>query len=189
MRVGILALQGDFERHAEKFSLHDCSILLIKKPEALAAIDALVIPGGESTTLLKLLDTNFRSLLTQSICSGLPTLATCAGIVLLAQTVENPEQESLNVLDIHVVRNAYGSQINSFISTDLIWKCTEARAPQEGVFIRAPQIVNSGSTDVLLELEKKPVCIQQDKIVGATFHPELSYGPSPLIDYFLTSVV
>lgn len=189
MHVGVLALQGDFERHAEKLRAHNCSVLLIKKPEAIASIDALVIPGGESTTLLKLLDTDFRTVLTGSIRSGLPTLATCAGIILLARTVENPAQESLNILDIHVARNAYGSQINSFISTDLIWKLAETQAPQEGVFIRAPQIINCGNTTVLLELDKKPVCIQQDKIIGATFHPELSHGASSLLDYFLTSIV
>jgi 5'-phosphate synthase pdxT subunit len=189
MRTGILALQGDFDRHAEKLSLHGATPLLIKKKSEIAAVDALVIPGGESTALLKLLDEDFQQALKEAISGGLPTFATCAGLILLARSVHNPAQTSFGLLDAEVTRNAYGSQRDSFISPDLNWQLETELAQQEGVFIRAPRITATGpAVHTILSLEDNPVCIQESNILAATFHPELGKGKSPLISYFLEKI-
>ena len=189
MRVGILALQGDFTKHAAHFSAHGASTMLIKKPNELRAVDALVLPGGESTTLLKLLTSDFRKTLTDVISSGLPTFATCAGLILLARAVENPAQDSLALLDVTVTRNAYGSQRDSFISNKLVWNAG-TRAAQEGVFIRAPQISSTGAgVMTVLSLDDAPVCVRHGSILAAAFHPELSPGKSPLLGYFFDEMI
>ena len=189
IRVGILALQGDFAKHAIKFSEHGALTRSIRNISELNGIDALVIPGGESTTVLKLLSAAFRSALYDKIASGLPVFATCAGLILLANNVINPAQESLQLLEATVIRNAYGSQRDSFIAPELSWEIQGAHDTQEGVFIRAPQIqaFKSGVTPVL-SLNENIVCIQQGTILAASFHPELSAGKSPLIQYFIEHI-
>ena len=116
LHIGVLAVQGDFDAHSQKVEPLVSAVSLIRKPSQLAAIDGLIIPGGESTVFLKLLDQEFRSALQARIGSGLPTLATCAGSIILAEKVENPEQESLQQLSATVIRNGYGRQTDSFIT-------------------------------------------------------------------------
>src|SRR5690606_29897633 len=119
MHVGILAIQGDFAAHRDKVTPLAEEVSLIRTKEQLAGIDRLVIPGGESTVFLKLLDDDFRLALKEKICGGMPTLATCAGSILLAKKVENPEQSSLGLLSCTAIRNSYGRQLDSFITPAL----------------------------------------------------------------------
>lgn len=185
--IGILALQGDFEAHQRKLSELGVAPLLVKKPEQLAALSGLILPGGESTTMLRLLNADFQIAIKQAVDRKMTVLATCAGCILLAQHVSNPEQESLQLLDIDVTRNAYGRQVDSFITTALAWTtrgqdiCRQVlrensgEINQEGVFIRAPQIVRTGpGVEVLITERGLPVLVKQQNILAATFHPELS---------------
>lgn len=182
--VGVLALQGSFALHQKRLEELGAQVVLVKTEKELESVSALVIPGGESTTLLKLIDQNFRKALFDRIAGGLPTLATCAGLILLAKKVESPAQESLSLLDVDVVRNGYGRQLDSFIEPSLSW-CEQASAYikntayeneiLEGVFIRAPLITRCGKdVETLISHRGKAVLIVQRNILAATFHPELS---------------
>lgn len=172
LRIGVLAIQGDFAAHAEALHEAGAEAILIRKPEQLADIDGLIIPGGESTTFLKFLARDGFLDALQSFVQQKPTFGTCAGCILLANEVRNPSQESLAVLDITVERNAYGRQIDSAIVT------TETKipgGPLEMVYIRAPRIVKTGTdVEVLAERDGFPVLVRQRHILAATFHPELS---------------
>ncbi len=173
-RVGILALQGDFDSHQKKLLSLGISSFLIKSHSELAAIDALIIPGGESTTFLKLLNQELREEIVKRANDGMPMLATCAGSILLAREVLNPNQDSLGIVDIEITRNAYGRQVDSFIVPTLNWK-DNSQEPFEGVFIRAPKITQLGeSVEILIEHSGDPVLVKQGNILAATFHPELS---------------
>lgn len=172
MRIGVLAIQGDYEAHRAVLERLGANVLLVRKPEQLDAIDAIVIPGGESTTFLNFLaERGFMEKLRDFVAAK-PTFGTCAGAILLAKEVENPPQKSLQVLDIRICRNAYGRQIDSSIhegNTKLGDK------PLEMVFIRAPKITRTGKdVEVLATHEDAPVLVRQGKIMAATFHPELS---------------
>lgn len=172
MNIGVLAIQGDFEAHKVRLEQLGAEVTLVRKPEQLDAIDAIVIPGGESTTFLNFLaERGFLEKLREFVRSK-PALGTCAGAILLAKEVENPPQASLGTLDIRIRRNAYGRQIDSSIrqaATKLGGK------PLEMVFIRAPQIVKTGKdVEVLATESGDPVLVRQGKIMAATFHPELS---------------
>lgn len=172
MNIGVLAIQGDFEAHKVRLEQLGAEVTLVRKPEQLDAIDAIVIPGGESTTFLNFLaERGFLQKLREFVRSK-PALGTCAGAILLAKEVENPPQASLGTLDIRIRRNAYGRQIDSSIrqaATKLGDK------PLEMVFIRAPQIVKTGKdVEVLATESGDPVLVRQGKIMAATFHPELS---------------
>ncbi len=174
--VGVLALQGDFDRHAAKLAELKAPSRLVTTPADLDKIRALVIPGGESSVLLKLSAGELREKIKQKIEAGLPVLATCAGLIYVAARVVNPVQESLGVLDVDVARNAYGRQLDSFIEPKLTWTET-GRLPIEGVFIRAPRITRTGKgVTVLVERAGEPVMVRQGNILGAAFHPELSQG-------------
>lgn len=189
--VGILALQGDFSNHLEKLTELGAKCLLVKNPSELSAVDALVIPGGESSAMLKLMDEEFREALKSSIESGLPTLATCAGVILLAKRVENPSQESLGVLDVTATRNGYGRQVDSSIvelELSEVGKKLFSETHAEGVFIRAPVVSEIGSeVEVLSYKEKDPVLLRQNNIWAATFHPELGERQSLVHKQFLLS--
>ncbi|MCO6431090.1 MAG: pyridoxal 5'-phosphate synthase glutaminase subunit PdxT [Deltaproteobacteria bacterium] len=186
MKIGILALQGDFRSHAERLAKFGADTLLIKKAGELSAVDGLVLPGGESTALLTLLTPELKEGLAEKVRAGLPVFATCAGLILIAQSVRNPEQESLGLLDVEVTRNAYGRQVDSFISEELK---VHNRPPLftepahadnqheklEGVFIRAPKITHCGAgVNTIVSLKNDPVLVRQDNILAGTFHPELS---------------
>jgi 5'-phosphate synthase pdxT subunit len=144
----------------------------VRKPDQLAGLDGLILPGGESTTMLRFLEKRrfFEAL--QEFCSKKPIFGTCAGAILLAREVRNPAQRSLGVLDAVVERNAYGRQIDSTILTA---ETTLAGGPLEMVFIRAPRIVATGAgVEVLARRDGFPTLIRQGRILAASFHPELS---------------
>jgi pyridoxal 5'-phosphate synthase pdxT subunit len=171
-RIGVLAIQGDYDAHAAALRESGAEAVLIRKPEELASMDGLIIPGGESTTFLKFLARDGFLNALQDFVRQKPTFGTCAGCILLAKEVLNPAQESLAVLDATVERNAYGRQIDSAI---LDAHTRLEGGPLEMVFIRAPRIVKTGAdVEVLAERDGFPVLIRQQHILAATFHPELS---------------
>lgn len=169
MKIGVLALQGDFDAHRRRLEELGAEVVLVKKPEQLDGIDGLVIPGGESGTFLKLLgEAGFEKL--KHFARAKPTFGTCAGAILLASEVDNPKQEGLGVLDIGIRRNAYGRQIDSSIREGQL-----AGSPIEMVFIRAPKIERVGpGVEVIATEGRDPVAVRQGKAMAATFHPELS---------------
>jgi pyridoxal 5'-phosphate synthase pdxT subunit len=171
MRIGVLALQGDFDAHRRRLEELGAEVVLVKKPEQLDDIDGLVIPGGESGTFLKLLGEEGFERLKQFVRVK-PTFGTCAGAILLATEVENPTQAGLGALNIRIRRNAYGRQIDSSIREGLF-----ANSPLEMVFIRAPKIEHIGPGVEVIATEGKdnaPVAVRQGTAMAATFHPELS---------------
>ena len=185
MKIGVLALQGDFDAHRRRLEELGAEVVLVKKPEQLDEIDGLVIPGGESGTFLKLLGVDGFEKLKQFV-KAKPTFGTCAGAILLATEVENPAQAGLGALNIRIRRNAYGRQIDSSIRegkflSDLNHHLKSGdssgadASPLEMVFIRAPKIVNVGDgVEVLATEGNDPVAVRQGTAMAATFHPELS---------------
>ena len=172
MRIGVLAIQGDYDAHRRRLEQLGAETLLVKKPEQLDAVDALVIPGGESTTFLKFLEQGGFLEKLRDFVRTKPTFGTCAGAILLAQEVENPSQPSLGVLDVRIRRNAYGRQLESSIREA---PTTLGAEPLEMVFIRAPRIERVGpGVEVVASAGGDPVLVRQGRIMAATFHPELS---------------
>ncbi len=175
MRIGVLAIQGSVIEHKEMLNRLGVESILVKRPEELDRVDGLILPGGESTTFLKILEgRGLFKRLREKIQRGLPVLATCAGVILLAKDIENyPEQKTLGVLDITVSRNAYGSQRESFVTYIDIPVIGEDRF--EAIFIRAPQIRRVGEgVKVHSHFDGNPVFVEKDNIIGLTFHPELT---------------
>lgn len=177
MKIGVLALQGDFDAHRRRLEELGAEVVLVKKPEQLDEIGGLVIPGGESGTFLKLLgNAGFEKL--KQFVRLKPTFGTCAGAILLAREVENPAQAGLGALDIRIRRNAYGRQIDSSIRTGKFLRDLQgqvAESPLEMVFIRAPKISHVGEgVEVLATEGTDPVVVRQGRAMAATFHPELS---------------
>ncbi|MBB5065736.1 pyridoxal 5'-phosphate synthase glutaminase subunit PdxT [Granulicella mallensis] len=170
--IGVLALQGAYDIHAERLTELGASVRLVRRPEQLAGLDGLVIPGGESTTFLKHLErAGFYDALDEFVHTK-PTFGTCAGCILLAKDVANPTQRSFGVLDIAVERNAYGRQNDSAI---LSTETTLPGGPMEMVFIRAPRISRVGEDiEILARRGDDPALIRKDSLLAATFHPELS---------------
>ncbi len=185
-KVGVLALQGDFAEHAEVLRGLKAEPIFVKLPEDLKGVKALVIPGGESTTQLRLLKASgLYEAIKEFGKKGYPIFGTCAGLILLASEVlTEPPDYSLGLLDIKVARNAYGRQKESFeapIEIDL------SDGPREtlGIFIRAPKILTYGkNVKVLGKLNGEPVLVREGNVLGATFHPELS-GDPVVHSYFL----
>ena len=177
-RVGILALQGDFEAHSKALERAGAEPVLVRTVEDLKSIDGLVIPGGESTTILKLLDFMDLKEPLREFAREKPVFGTCAGAILLAKEVRNPEQESFGLIDLTVERNGYGRQIDSRVASIHPGSDFEKRAGRgdmEAVFIRAPIIRRAGpDVSVLAEYEGDPVLVEQGKHLVATFHPELT---------------
>ena len=179
MKIGVLALQGDFDAHRRRLEELGADVVLVKKPEQLDAIDGLVIPGGESGTFLKLLGEDGFEKLKQFVRMK-PTFGTCAGAILLATEVENPQQKGLGALNIRIRRNAYGRQIDSSIREGRLLQEKLGDSPLEMVFIRAPRIEHVGEGVEIIATEGKnnaPVAVRQGKAMAATFHPELSDDP------------
>ncbi len=170
--IGVLALQGDYAAHARAFADAGARTVLVRKPEQLAGLDGLVMPGGESTTMLKFLEKNdfFEKL--GKFASTTPCFATCAGCILLAREVLHPRQRSLGLLDATVERNAYGRQIDSTILT----LPTELPGgPLEMVFIRSPLITRVGpEVQILARRDDFPTLVRQGHLLVATFHPEMT---------------
>jgi 5'-phosphate synthase pdxT subunit len=172
MKIGVLAIQGDYEAHKARLEQLGAKVTLVRKPEQLDRIDGIVIPGGESSTFLNFLAEHGFLEKLRDFVSTKPTFGTCAGAILLAKQVENPPQQSLEAMDIRVRRNAYGRQIDSSIR-EAHTKLGEK--PLEMVFIRAPKIVSMGKgVEVLATAGRDPVLVRQGKLMAATFHPELS---------------
>ena len=173
--VGLLALQGDFAAHEKILAELGVESKLVKKPADLAGVQGLIIPGGESTTLLKLMaPVAMRPALEQFHAQGRPIFGTCAGLILLAQETQ-PHQESLGFIDIVARRNAYGRQIDSFVALGTPLTDDLSAEPLEMVFIRAPKIaqVNPGVTP-LAECQGEVVLARQGSVLVSSFHPELT---------------
>jgi 5'-phosphate synthase pdxT subunit len=174
MKIGVLALQGDFDAHRRRLEELGADVVLVRKAEDFDHIDGLVIPGGESTTFLKLMPLPLLERLRDFVHTK-PTFGTCAGAILLAKHVTNPDQEGLNAIDMTVQRNAYGRQIDSTI-VEAVTNLGDA--PLEMVFIRAPRIEQVGNgVEVLAKRGNDPVLVRKGSVMAATFHPELSDDP------------
>ena len=172
MKVGVLALQGDFEAHARAVRSAGAEPFEVRTPSELASADALIIPGGESTTIRKLA-TNYGLLepLRQRARDGLPIFGTCAGMIVCARTITDGEQSILGGVDIDVRRNAYGRQVQSFEADIDVAGIGTMRA----VFIRAPRVERVGEgVETLATHNDEPVVVRQGRVLLAAFHPELT---------------
>jgi 5'-phosphate synthase pdxT subunit len=173
--IGVLALQGAFREHVRALEAAGAQTRLVRLKEDLKGLDGLVIPGGESTTMTMLMERmGLLEAVRQAVSSGLPTLGTCAGMILLADRIDDglPQQESLHALDIAVRRNGYGRQLDSFEAELEVSGLEGGSFP--GVFIRAPLVDDAGSTEVLASHEGRPVAVRQGSVMALAFHPELS---------------
>jgi 5'-phosphate synthase pdxT subunit len=183
MKIGILAVQGDYEAHAAVLERLGAEYVLVRSLADMDGVDELVLPGGESTTQLKFLDEErLEPAIRDLAARGGAIFGTCAGAILLAKEVRNPAQRSLGLADIAVSRNGYGRQLSSEIR---MGSSRLSDAPLEMVFIRAPVIENVGAgVEVLAESDGRPVLVRQGRVLAATFHPELT-SDTTLHEYFL----
>ena len=188
VKIGVLALQGDFALHVNALAGCGVEVVEVRKPEQLGDLDGLVIPGGESTTLLKLMDEwRFVPALEKFHAEGRPLFGTCAGLILLAREVDNPRQFSLGFIDADVERNAYGRQRESF-ETRQTALLDGRPTPIDMMFIRAPRIRRVGAgVDVLARHGDHPVLARQGTVLVATFHPEV-LGERAVHEYFCEMV-
>lgn len=187
LTCGVLALQGDVREHELALQRAGIAVRAVRRPEHLAGLDGIVLPGGESTTMLKMLA--FQGLeepLAEFLRSGRPTFATCAGLILCAREVVQPAQRSFGVLDVEVARNAFGRQIRSGTYQLETGGAAGLPDPMSGVFIRAPGILGVGAAcEVLARRDGAPVLVRQGPILGACFHPELETD-HPVLRLFIT---
>jgi 5'-phosphate synthase pdxT subunit len=186
--VGVLALQGDFREHIEVFRSLGAGTREVRLPRDLGGVDGLVIPGGESTTIVRLCDAyGLRQTICNAVGAGLPLWGTCAGMIVLARALTDPYPKPFGLLDIEVSRNSFGRQVNSF-EVDLDIHGIEG-GPFRGVFIRAPAVVSVGrGVEVMASLEDgTPVAVRSERVMAAAFHPELC-GDSRVHQLFLTTV-
>jgi len=177
--IGILALQGDFRAHASALAKLDLPSRFVRKPTDLAVVTALILPGGESTTFLKLLESEGLWEPIRRFGKSHPVMGTCAGAILMADRVENPPQESLGFIRMTVRRNAFGRQLSSSIRhAEAPKELNVGRKPGppvEAVLIRAPIITEVGpDVEVLASLDGQPILVRQGHFLAATFHPELT---------------
>jgi pyridoxal 5'-phosphate synthase pdxT subunit len=173
LTIGVLALQGAYDAHVKTLSALGAIPKLVRTPAELNGLDGLIMPGGESTTMLKFLERNGFFDVLQNYVKTTPTFGTCAGAILLATQVEGPAQRSLGALDITVERNAYGRQIDSTILTA---ETAVPGGPLEMVFIRAPRIRLTGpGVETLAARDGFPTLVRSGNLMAATFHPELSH--------------
>jgi 5'-phosphate synthase pdxT subunit len=189
--VGVLALQGGYAAHASVLRRLGANVIEVRLPEQLSLCEALVMPGGESTTIIRLLQRNhLDTAIIDRAKAGMPIFATCAGLILLSKRIEKGAerggQPTLGLLDVAVIRNGFGRQLDSF-ETDLLIKGLDT--PLRAIFIRAPIITDVGQgVDVLTTVDDKIVMVQQGKILAAAFHPEL-LDDDRVHAYFLDVVV
>lgn len=183
MKIGILAVQGDFQAHAAMLEQLGAKTAEVRTSADLEGCDGLILPGGESTTQLKFLqEEGLADKIVQFAEGGGAIFGTCAGAILLAKDVKHPQQDSLKLMDMTVVRNAYGRQIASDVVSG---PTTLKKEPLEMVFIRGPVIERAGpGIKVLAEYEGKPALVQRENIMAATFHPELT-DDTTVHEYFL----
>ncbi len=187
MKVGVLAFQGGVIEHLNQIKSLGHIGVQVKKEKDLNDIDAIILPGGESTTIGKLLKiTGLIEPLKQKIKNGLPTWGTCAGMILLANEIEGQELRHLEIMDIKVRRNAFGTQIDSFKTETIIEEVSYEK--MELIFIRAPYITEvKENVEILCEVENKIVAAKQDNIIATSFHPELT-NDLRFLKYFLKNV-
>jgi len=184
MRIGVLTLQGDFAEHLRALNRCEVEAVGIKRPEQLKAVDGLILPGGESTTIGMLMERfGLDEPVRQRASEGMPIWGTCAGMILLAKDIVNYSGNRLGLMDIRVKRNAFGRQVDSF-ETDLTIEGLPG-GPFHAVFIRAPLVESVGAhCRVLARFEESIVAVQQGKILASAFHPELT-DDLRLHQYFL----
>ena len=173
MKIGILAVQGDFAAHAAMLAGLGVDTAEVRTPQDLTGCDGLILPGGESTTQLQFLqEEGLAEAIKQFAAGGRAIFGTCAGAILLATEVKNPHQESLGLLDMTVLRNGYGRQVHSDVVTG---PSTLKKEPMEMVFIRGPIFERVGpGIEILAEYAGKPALVQKGQILAAAFHPELT---------------
>jgi len=189
MAIGILALQGDYEAHRKALEGAGAEARLVRDAEAVRASDGLVIPGGESSTFWKLMEGTGVEDAIRDVAKERPIFGTCAGAILLARDVTNPERKGLGLLDATVERNAYGRQLDSSVlSLTDVDAAALGERPLEAVFIRAPRFTRVGpSVEVLARRGEDPVLVRQGRVLASTFHPELS-ADRRVVDLFLSGV-
>lgn len=174
--IGVLALQGGVNEHVHHIESIGCKSILVKNALDLSLIDGLIIPGGESTTISKLLKlTNLDSEIIQKAKQGLPIWGTCAGMILLSKEIENDENGHLSLINIRVKRNAYGRQIDSFVAKDII-NSIDSSEEFPMVFIRAPYVskILSSQVEILASIDNNIVAVREGNILATSFHPELT---------------
>ncbi|MDZ7337023.1 MAG: pyridoxal 5'-phosphate synthase glutaminase subunit PdxT [candidate division KSB1 bacterium] len=187
VRVGVLALQGDFEKHQQMLARLDVIPVLVKTAEQLRKCQGLIIPGGESTTLSLLLRKHGLWDQVKDYAREHPVFGTCAGLILLAATTEGAPVESLGLIDIHARRNAYGRQVNSFVDTIKV-DFGNGAFDYEGVFIRAPKVIAMGQGVRPLAWHGEDVVMaEQGLVLAATFHPELTED-TRIHEYFVSKL-
>lgn len=172
--IGVLALQGDYEKHLQALRKAGAKARLVRTPAEIAQVDGLVIPGGESTTVGLLMErTGTGEAIRKRAADGMPVYGTCTGLILMAKEIEDSRQYRLGLMDIAVRRNAYGRQIDSFEAEIEVPELGEP--PIRAVFIRAPQVTGrNGTVSVLGELDGVPVLLRQGNLLASSFHPELT---------------
>ena len=177
-KIGVLALQGDVGEHLAALSELGADAIAIKQPEALDAVDALVLPGGESTTMSLLLESSaLFDPIAARLADGMPAFGTCAGMILLATDVLDgrPDQRFFGAIDITVRRNAFGRQVDSFETALAVTGVVDPDRGVDAVFIRAPFVERAGDgVEVLATVDGHPVLCRQGNVLVAAFHPELS---------------
>lgn len=184
-RVGLLSLQGDFERHRDALESLGAEAVRVSLPEHMRALDAMILPGGESSTMLRLLDSTGLRAGVQAFVRSKPVLGTCAGLILLARDADRLPAPTLGAIDISASRNAYGRQVHSF--TDGV-HVTPLGGDVQGVFIRAPRVTRMGrGVEVIATYDGEPVGVRQGVAVAIAFHPELT-GDTRLHEWFLRDV-
>lgn len=185
--VGVIAVQGDFEKHIEalrRLEKTGLDVVEVRTPEELAAVDRAIIPGGESTTVGLLMERyGLGAALKERAGEGMPIWGTCMGMILMARDVEDREQYTLDLLDVTVQRNAFGAQVHSF--EDEV-KLTGMKGPVVGVFIRAPIVTRMGKgVEAIGKYDGQVVAVRQGNLLGTSFHPELTED-TRLHEWFLT---
>ena len=186
MIIGVSGIQGDFREHKWMIEKLGHETLVVRTPQELEKVDALIIPGGESTTMIRIMKRiGLFDALKEKILNGFPVYGTCAGLIVLAKEIENYPQESLGVIDIKVMRNAYGRQVDSF---DEMVEIKGFDKPFKAVFIRAPRVDDWGpEVEVLSMLDNHPIMLRQKNVLVTSFHPELT-DDTRVHEYFLRMV-
>ena len=186
MKIGVLAIQGAYAKHQQMLAQLGVTSVLVKHPDQLA-VDGLIIPGGESTTITKILRSEDWFTEVRDYARTHPVFGTCAGAILLSRTAGSPKVDPWNIIDMEVRRNAYGRQIASF-TTQIPWNVNNSAKQLPATFIRAPIIEHtSAETEVLSEYDGRPVVVRQGSALAATFHPELT-DSTEIHRYFVENV-
>lgn len=192
MAIGILAFQGDVIEHVRTMQMLDCETKEVRSIHDLGAVDALIIPGGESTVIAKFMDQTglHDRIIERCRCDNFPVYGTCAGAILLSANVRGEKCfQPMKMIDIDIERNAYGNQTESF-EADLTVTINGGKETVHGIFIRSPKIVRVGrSVEVLASHQGSPVLVRDGKIFASTFHPELAHGKSPIHHLFLKYIL